>query len=282
LSLWLCLRFSQLPLQCLNRSEHQAVAVLHKQRIARVNDCGAALGIKQGMGTATARALAESNPEDSVVLLERDMGAEQRALQQLCCWAYSITPTLYIDGADNLQLEIGGCLKLFKGLDTLLAEITHGTATRGYRVEFGLAATPKAAWLLSFADGETALDIHSTLPDRLAPLPLVLLEDFSSTVDSLRRAGLHTLGDILSLPTTALGRRCGKAFTHFLQQALGNQQDLTLDYQPPKTYSDEYWFGYEVSINEELFPAIQQMLQAFCQFLRNTQLQTSDICSYLI
>ncbi len=49
-SLWLCLRFSQLPLQCLNRSEERAVAVLHKQRIVRVNGYAAALGILQGMG----------------------------------------------------------------------------------------------------------------------------------------------------------------------------------------------------------------------------------------
>jgi protein ImuB len=282
LSLWLCLRFSQLPLQCLNRSEEQSVAVLHKQRIVRVNDCGAALGIKEDMSAATARALTESDTDTPFILLERDLDAEQRALQQLCCWAYSVTPTLYIERIDTLQLEIGGCLKLFRGLDTLLAEISHSVSTRGYRVEMGLAATPKAAWLLSFTEEKSGRDLQRALPERLAPLPLTLLEDFSSTVNSLGRAGLHTLGDILSLPSSALGRRCGKPFTHFLQQVLGNQQDLQPDYQPPKTYSDEYWFGYEVHVNEELFPAIQLMLQAFCQFLRNTQLQTSDIVWQLI
>lgn len=234
------------------------------------------------MSAATARALTESDTTTPFVLLERDPAAEQRALQQLCCWAYSVTPTLYIERTDILQLEIGGCLKLFKGLDALLAEIDHGISTRGYRVKMGLADTPKAAWLLSFAEEKSGCDLQRTLLDRLAPLPLALLEGFSSTVDSLGRAGLHTLGDILSLPSSALGRRCGKPFTHFLQQMLGNQQDLQPDYQPPKTYSDEYWFGYEVYVNEELFPAIQLMLQAFCQFLRNTQLQTSDIVWQLI
>ena len=85
MSLWLCLRFGQLPLQCLSQSEDQPVAVMSQQRVARVNDCGAALGISPGMGTATLRALAGTLP---VQLLERDEGAEQRALQQLCCWAF--------------------------------------------------------------------------------------------------------------------------------------------------------------------------------------------------
>ena len=274
MSLWLCLRFEQLPLQCLNRSEEQPVVVLARQRVLRTNDCAAALGIREGMGGATVRALAGDDP---VVLLERDENAEQRCLQQLCCWAYSITPSLHAWREDCLQLEIGGCLGLFQGLEALLAEVADALGSRGYRVRRGLAPTPKSAWLLSFTDDQRAADIHLPLPERLAPLPLKLLDDFPDKVDSLRRAGLHTLGDILALPPPALGRRCGRAFTHFLQQALGQREDLQADYQPPATFSDEYWFGYEVKANHELLPAAKLLLQSLCRFLRNTQLQTGEI-----
>ena len=275
MSLWLCLRFEQLPLQCLSQSEDQPIAVLEQQRVVRVNDCGAALGISQGMGTATLRALADRQP---VQLLERDRDAEQRCLQQLCCWAYGITPTLHSWREDCLQLEIGSCLNLYKGLDALLADVAGGIGSRGYQVQCGLAATPKAAWLLSFAAVESAMAIDRPLADRLAPLPLNLLADFATTVDSLRRAGLHTLGDILELPPPALGRRCGKAFSLFLQQLLGQREDLQTDYQPPASFSDTYWFGYEVKGSDELQPAVQLLLQSLCRFLRNTQLQTTEIC----
>jgi protein ImuB len=273
-SLWLCLRFAQLPLQCLNRSEQQPVAVISKQRVLRANDHAVSLGIRQGMSAATVRALAD---QESLLLLERAPDTEQRCLQQLCCWAYSITPNLHSYRDDCLQLEIGGCLSLFKGLDALLSHVDSGIRHRGYRVETALADTPKAAWLLSYADPAAAMDIHTATRTRLTPLPLTLLDDFSSTVDSLRRAGLHTLGDILTLPTAALGRRCGKTFTTFLQQLLGERKDLQGDYRPPETFSDEYWFGYEVKANAELLPAIQLLLKSLCQFLRNTQLQTSEI-----
>jgi protein ImuB len=273
-SLWLCLRFEQLPLQCLNRDETRPVAVLEKQRVLRANDCARALGIKPGQGTATVRALAADMP---LTLLERDRDAEQRCLRQLCCWAYSITPSLHSWREDCLLLEIGSCLSLYRGLDSLLAEVTGGLGSRGYSVKQGLAPTPRAAWLLSHADTTVAMAADRPLQERLAPLPLALLDDQATTVDSLRRAGLHTFGDILALPTNTLGRRCGDAFTRELQQLLGQREDLRQDFQPPEQFSDEYWFGYEVKGKEELQPAVQQLLQSLCRFLRNTQLQTGEI-----
>ncbi|MDZ7784276.1 MAG: DNA polymerase Y family protein [Halioglobus sp.] len=274
MSLWLCLRFEQLPLECLARREDRPVAVLAARRVVRANDCAAALGIKPGMGAATVRTLAGDEP---VQLLERDEAAEARCLDQLCCWAYGITPTLHTWRDDCLLLEIGGCLTLFRGLEALLAEVRGGIGSRGFRARCALAPTPKAAWLLSYAPDDAATAIEQPLESRLAPLPLALLDDFADTVDSLRRAGLHTLGDVLALPPAALGRRCGRSFTDFLQRVLGRREDPQADFTPPVTFSDEYWFGYEVKTNGELLPAAQRLLQSLCRFLRNTQLRTSEI-----
>ena len=279
MSLWLCLRLHQLPLQCLERREEQAVAVMAKQRVLRRNDCAAACGIREGMSTATVHALAG---DGALRLLERDTAAERRCLMQLCCWAYSITPQLFTWREDCLQLEIGGCLTLFRGLERLLAEVTDGIGRRGYSAVYGLAPTPGAAWLLSFAPTGTALDATAPLEERLAPLPLALLDRFADVVDSLRRAGLHTLGDVLALPGSALSRRCGRDFTLFLQQVLGQWEERQACYQPPASFTDAYWFGYEVKANGELLPAVQLLLQSLCTFLRNTQLYTSEIRWQLI
>ncbi|MFV8819519.1 Y-family DNA polymerase [Haliea sp. E17] len=274
MSLWLCLRFERLPLECLSHAEDRAVIVLERQRVLRANDYAAALGIRAGMGVATLRAMAGDEP---CQLLERDREAEARSLQRLCCWAYSITPSLFSYREDCLQLEISGCLALFRGLSPLLAEAASGIASRGFQAHRALAPTPTAAWLLSHADESVAMDSGAALPQRLAGLPLALLEDFSTTVDALRRAGLHSFGDILALPPAALGRRCGAEFRDFLQRALGQREDRRADYQPPPAFSDEYWFGYEVRANGELNPALQLLLQSLCRFLRNTQLQTGEI-----
>jgi protein ImuB len=272
-SLWLCLRFHQLPLECLSRIEEQAVVVLEKQRVLRANDCAWSMGVRKGIKAATVRALVGDAP---LQVMERDRGAEARSLQQLCCWAYGVSPTLYAWREDCLQMEVGSCMALYRGLEPLLDEVRTGIRKRGFSACYALAPTPRAAWLLSFAEGD-GTDIDQPLEERLAPLPLSLLADFGQTVDSLRRAGLHTLGDVLALPPRALGRRCGREFCDFLQQVTGQREDIQLEYQPPTTFSDEYWFGYEVKANDELLPAMQQLLQSLCRFLRNTQLQTAEL-----
>lgn len=280
MSLWLCLRFHQLPLQCLQRDESRPIVVLERQRVLCANDCAAALGIRPGMNSATVRALAEPEP---IQLLDRDNGAEQRCLAQLCQWAYSISPSLYPWRGDSLLLEVGSCLALYRGLPPLLADVDRGLSCRGYSVARGLAPTPRAAWLLSFGEEADALAWEQPLETRLAPLPLQLLEgEFATAVNALRRAGLHRLGDVLALPPAALGRRCGREFSHYLRQLLGRESDLQPVFQPPAEFTDEYWFGYGVQANTELLPAVEHLLQGLCRFLRNTQLHTGDITWQLI
>jgi len=123
--LWLCLRFHQLPLQALTRQQANTaqsadtpVVIVEKQRVLQADDSAAEAGIKPGQSIATARALV-----GTITLLERDPVAEQRCLQQLCCWAYNITPSLYSYRQDSLLLEVGSCLALYRGLDNVLATI---------------------------------------------------------------------------------------------------------------------------------------------------------------
>jgi protein ImuB len=285
MSLWLCLRFSQLPLQALTRQqtdkqlsttapaavviEAPAAVVIEAQRVIGACDDASALGIKPGMGTATVRALAEN-----VQLLERDTLKEQQCLQQLSCWAYSITPNLFPWRDNSLILEVGSCLSLFRGLENLLNRIRADLSLRNYSYTVGLAPTPKAAWLLSHVEQS---DYQLPLKQQLAPLPLNLLTDFSRQTDSLAKAGLWHFGDIMELSQQALGRRCGKEFVQFLRQVLGTSYDEQPDFQPPPQFSDHYWFGYEVKANQELLPATQLLLQSLCNFLRNTQLQCQRI-----
>ena len=281
------------------------VAVLEKQRVVVANGAAAALGVKPGQAAATARTLAEG-----VSLLERDREAERRCLDELCCWGYGISPTLYPCGEDSLLLEIGSCMRLYGSVEALLARIESQLSFRGYSFCYGLAPTPKAARLftgpLEVDTNRTPSAVHhhprrpgsgnsnqeggpaslpqasgamtgESLEERLGPLPLRLLEEFPREVDALARAGLWTFGDILALPRKALARRCGKPFVHYLDQVLGVADDIAADFSPPQQFSDTFWFGYEVKANQELLPAIQLLLQSLQNFLRNTQLQCQQL-----
>ncbi|MEM0953387.1 MAG: DNA polymerase Y family protein [Pseudomonadota bacterium] len=427
-SLWLCLWFYELPLDALRNDSHalflesaandnyadrrgdltrnqRPLAVLEKQRVVVANPAATVLGVAKGMGTSTARALAEN-----IRLLERDTAAEQRCLQRLCCWAYSVSPTLYPLRDHSLMLEVGSCLRLYGGLEVLLARVRRELVQRGYSYRLGLGPTPKSAELFSIRPLEggakenctegpghregfflgpleggakenctegpghregfflgplegvakescaealdhregfflgplesvakescaealssrpleggakesrweglfiepleggakesrweglssrplgggakescaEALDRQEEfflgpLEERLGPLPLKLLVDFPRQVDALARAGLWTFGDILAMPQQALARRCGPEFVHYLNQILGMAEDIGEVFEPPQVFLDHYWFGYEVKANQELLPAVELLLQALCQFLRHTQLQTQEL-----
>lgn len=60
MSLWLCLHFPRLPLECLShRQEHPAI-VIERQRVTVANDVALAAGVKPEQSSATVRALVDS------------------------------------------------------------------------------------------------------------------------------------------------------------------------------------------------------------------------------
>ena len=284
MSLWLCVRFPRLPLDCLSKEESRPVVVLERQRVVAANDEALATGVSCGQSASTVRALIA---DDTLILLERDRTQEQRALQRLLHWAYSITPTLEAWQDNALQLEVGSCLRLYGSIEPLIAQLQRAMAHRGFVTRFALAPNRIAAGLLSLQESDTAIDANPSLTTRLGPLPLSLIPcdnggDFQRVITSLERAGIHSIDDLLALPSAAIGRRCGKPFQQWLARAIASSDDVTQDYHPPATFYDALWFGFEIRHTAELKPAMVQLLEGFCQFLRNTQLSTGVITWQLL
>ncbi len=268
--LWLCLRLSQLPLEALCRDDRQPVIIVAKQRVVTCNDLAAEQGVSSGQTSRTAQQLLADMQGQ---WLERDPDAEAAALEQLLGWAYGFSPTVQSWKNDCLLLEIGGCLRLFSGLHSLLQRALGELSRRGYHAQPGVATTRHAAWLLSHASGDHATDPSPPLASRLASMPLSLLDDFSSDVTALERAGIRTFDDLLALPTRSLGRRCSQDFRRWLAQLTGTQREVTTDHAPPRRFRDALWFGFEVRHQEELLPAMTELLRKLSEFLRHTQLE---------
>ncbi|MEE4107755.1 MAG: DNA polymerase Y family protein [Halieaceae bacterium] len=273
MQIWLCLRLPELAVQCLPQQRPLPVAVLEQQRIHAVNAAAAMLGLAPGMDPASARALAGEQP---LQLLPRDRGAEAQALQDLSCWAYGITPHLYTFRDDCLMLEVAGSLRLFGGLDAILRHCRRGMASRGYSTEIAAAGTPLAAWALSHAPDHRE-NTETPLEERLAPLPTTLLAPLHGQFDALDRGGLRRLGDILALPGAALGRRCGREFTELLQHLRGERIAAVVHFEPPSCFQDSYPLGYPARSQDELGPALEQLLESLEHYLRQRQLQTRQL-----
>jgi len=274
MSLWLCLRLTQLPLECQNHDEHRPVAVVEQRRLLCLNSHAGELGLREGMGMAQAQALCA---EQSLLLLSRDHRQEQRTLERLACWAYSISPVLHIWQEHSLLLEVGGCLRLFGGAHRILELARNGLSRRGHQAHCALAETRKAAWLLSFRPAAEALEHARPLQERLAQLPLSLLYPLCSELRALEQTGLSTVGELLALPGTALAERCSPALRPLLEQLLGHRHDGVAPFQPPARFADQLHFGYEVKARAEMRPAMQHLLEALERFLTLHQLRTRQL-----
>jgi protein ImuB len=282
MQLWLCLRLAELAIQCLPQRRPQAAAVIDKQRIYAVNAAASLLGLEPGMDPASARVLAEEAP---LQLLARDPAAESSALSSLSCWAYGVTPHLYSYNGDCLMLEIGGSLRLFGGLAAVLRHCQRGLACRGFSAEYAVAPTALAAWVLSFNSDsgsqppEQSLEapLDQPLHERLGRLPLRLFEPLHAQFAALERSGLKTFGEVLGLPAAAVGRRCGSEFVQLLQQLTGEVIAPPVHFEPPNCFVDSYPLGYPVRNQDELGPALEQLLESLEDYLRQRQLQTRQL-----
>ena len=50
-----------------------------------------------------------------------------------------------------------------------------------------------------------------------------------------------------------------------------------MTYRPPEHFEDTLWFGFDIQNQQELHPAMKQLLAHFCRFLINTQLTSNTI-----
>ena len=218
--LWLCLRFPALSLEVFPPSESASV-VIAQQRVVCANPAAEAAGIRPGMRLAAALGLAPG-----LQVLARQAPREAELLHTLACWAEGFTPQVSLAPADELLLEIGGCLRLFGGLEVLRDKALGELQAQGLSVVASVAPTPLGAqWLARAADTAPCLSLLD-LPARLANLPLAVLGDLSvATLRTLTTLGVRALGDLFALPAAGLRRRFGRELPQWLAQACGELPD---------------------------------------------------------
>lgn len=279
MSLWLCLRFPLLPLECLPPDTERPVAVVESQRIVAANELALSAGIKPGHSSSTARALIE---DGELRLLNRDRNREAQVIEQLLCWAYGFTPTLEAWHGNTLQLEVGSCLKLYRDVNRLNDALKRKLAYRGFTVASGLAPNRWSAWLLSHTNSRNSTGDDVNRQAALTAIPLRILlsipgNDFQQSVERLEKAGIKTLGQLLDLPPSSIARRCGKPLHQWLQALTTTSDRLTTDFLPPQQFKDNFWFGFEIRHSNELQPAMEQLLEGLAGFLTSAQLTTTTI-----
>lgn len=204
-------------------------AVVEQGRILIGDDAARQAGIENGTGVAAARMLAPA-----ILLMARSASRERTAMHHLACWAGSFTPRVSLTH-DTLLLEIGSCLRLFGGLERLVAAAKEGVEAQGFTVALAAAPTPMGAeWLAR--GGRSALCADGNrMRGHLETLPIAVLPDKAAT--SLALFGATTLADVRRLPGAALARRIGIDALRLMARAYGEMPDLRADFNFPERFS---------------------------------------------
>ena len=267
--LWACLYFPQLPIDR-QRSKNKTplpTAVIHqhgaRKQIMACNNCAAELGIVCGMALNSAYAIA---PNLQVSDYKED---EQAAhLRQLALWAlrYSswVTPRM----PASILLEIKASLRLFGGLDALLASLHADAEAQGLSMVVGVAPTSTAAALFAYAGIEeparSTKAMHRTLSD--IPVEYLALDEF--TQRGLRQSGIRVLKQLIDIQPAALTRRFGHQCTDLVYKISGTLPDPCPAFIAPDTFSQAFDLPLEAPDTNALSFPLNRLLNALGGYLR--------------
>lgn len=232
-----------------------------------------AAGVAVGQKLSTALGLAPG-----VAVFEQDATSAVRVLEQLACWAGAFTPQVCLMPPAALLLEIGGCLRLFGGLERLLDAVGQSCLTQGYARQWAVAPTPLGArWLAVGTPGRICLksdDMHRAL----AALPCAVAGWPATVLERLDSYGVKCLGDLLSLPSAGLRRRLGAECADTLARAWGTLPDMPPTFVFPETFSQALVLPGRVEHAEGVLFVGQRLFSALAGWLNGRQLLVRQCC----
>ena len=259
--LWLALHFPLLTLEALPLRQSPSV-VTARGRVLAADPVATAAGVLSGQKLSTALGLLPG-----LRVCERDPAREARALADLGCWAGRFTPTLSLAPPAGLLLEIGGCRRLFGGIEAIVAAVLDGCRAQGWSADWAVAPTPLGARWLARAGAACAIETISALPPALAVLPCSVPEWPADIVARLESFGLGCLGELTAQPAAGLRRRIGNGPVDDLLRARGEIPDPQGTFIFPERFATGLELPSRVEFAEGLAFAGQRLFAALAGWL---------------
>ncbi|MEW5755559.1 MAG: DNA polymerase Y family protein [Pseudomonadota bacterium] len=275
-ALWAALHLPRLSLEVLSGEDADAprlVAQLQggQPRAWVVSETAHDAGVRTGMTLTEAYALC---PE--LVVIPRNQEHEQAALRQLAEWAGQYTSMVSLE-PDGLLLELACSLRLFGGLDRLLAQLRSDAAKLDHVVTLALAPTAQSALLLACCGEPVVVEDSHALRSALGGLPITALPLSAKQAVLARRLGLRTLRDLWRLPSDGLAKRFGTGFTDYLDRLLGHTPEPRLAYQRAPTFSSRWAFPMETDKHSFIFHALEKLTAQLVRFMRRRALSLTRL-----
>lgn len=196
--------------------------------------------------------------------------ARPEELEALAFWAGGVTPRVSLAPPAGLLLEIGGCLRLWGGLEKIADVVAADLEALGHAGALAAAPAPQAAlWLAQAGTGALCAE-PAAMRERLDALPLAALvgPDLSAAArEKLERFGARTLADARRLPRDGLARRVGVEVALAIARAYGEVPDPRPDFIFPERFSQQIELPSPVEAAGVLLFAARRLTAALAGWL---------------
>ncbi len=208
-------------------------------------------GLTPGLTLADARA---RHPDLRVA--DMDEEADRHWLKQLARQCLAWSPLVSIAAPDGITLDIAGADHLLGGEAGLAAAAEEAFCAIGMTCRLARAAT---------AEGAQALARYSRLPiedeyTAIRALPVAALGLPEEAALALRRAGLKTIGDVVTRPAASIAARFGVEAVIALRRLTGDQQTPIVALSQPVPLHFERRFAEPVAHQAAVAGAFLELL----------------------
>lgn len=231
--------------------------------ISAVNAFAEAQGIFTGMVAADARAIFPS------LILQNDKPeVTEKLLRALGEWCIRFSPIVGVDLPDGLILDASGCPHLWGGEQAYLRHIFSKLKALDYTVRIAMAGTRGTAWAVArYGKGSCIVESGKEY-EALVSLPPAAFRLEGGIIERLEKLGLHTIGDFISIPRTALRRRFGEQILARMDEALGNKEEVIEPVVPVEPYQERLPSLEPIRTATGIEIALQKLLDALCKRLQ--------------
>lgn len=285
-SLWMYIHFPrlQLNLQCqqmANRetSSEPPVAIYdsHSNACIQLNQASLALGLKKGMGLASASLLSED-----LVLFEYQQEQETSSLNSIANMLYLVTSDIALDPPQGIYLRVQNMLSLYGGINAYWRIIENSLATFSVEYQYATAYSVNVAKILAYHHGRMLTQDRSIIQQELYKCPLRLSDIDLQDIEKLSRIGVTDMGTLFNIPLADLASRLSKFSLQIIAELRGQAPAKVTFYTPSEYYQEKLELCYEVELIARLLPIINKLLDNLERFLlvRNAVSLACDLSLY--
>ena len=268
-TLWLAIHLPLLPLEVFALGPITTPTVVYEtsQRpysIVAVDNHAQRNGIITGMSLSVAHARLTK-----LRAFIRNHQAEQHALVKLATQAIYWSPNVVVHSS-GLLLEIAGSLRLYGGLNPLLAEIKSWINRQYSCVHLAITPTPSSAMLCARHSSSVLIINQTRLVASISQIPVDLLELNQHQQKLLQQIGIQKIGALLRLPRSGLARRLGPAILNMLDRLTGVEADPQITFIPSYRFEKTMECLPARTQVEQLMPWAKILVQALVSQLLHT------------